>query len=384
MQKYPLRVLRIVPSLEMGGVENTLLSLLPRLNKDKYRVSVCCLYRADDLAKEAEKQKIPLLTLKMRPRLDLDLKYLRGISQLIKFLKQEKIDIVHTHLYKANTPGRIAAILARVPIIIANEHSVDFWKTGGQRAIDKFLSKFTDKIIVVSEAVKEFCTQEVGLPKDKVTVLYNGVDLQKFLPEVDINKKKEELNLPSDSKVVGIIGRLQQIKGHQFFLKAAKIVSGEFPSACFLVIGEGSLRDELEEMADKLNLGDKVIFTGQRDDVPQILPLLDVSVLSSLREGFSITILESMASGIPVVATDVGGNRELVEEGKTGHLVPARDTESLAGAMIRILKDESLAKRMVERARERVKLFSINRMAKETESIYDELIRQARLVQDSE
>lgn len=373
MLKYPLKVLRVVPSLEMGGVENTLLSLLPRLDRDKYQISLCCLYRGDDLAREAEEHQIPLFTLRMRPRLDVDLKYLKGINQLRRFLRKEKFDIVHTHLYKANTPGRIAAILARVPIIIANEHNVDSWKKPGQMAADRFLSKFTNKVIVVSQAVKRFYHEEVGLPENKIEVVYNGVDLEKFSKRVDIEKKKEELNIPQDSKVVGIIGRLHPQKGHEYFLKAAAIVTREIPSVRFLIIGEGTLRDELEKMADRLGLADKTLFTGQRRDIAEILSVLDISVLSSLREGFSITVLESMASGLPVVVTDVGGNREVVEESQTGFIVPPENVGALAAAIARILKDENLARRMGERAHERVKSFSIEKMARQTESIYDEL-----------
>ncbi|MCD6219722.1 GT4 family glycosyltransferase PelF, partial [Candidatus Calescamantes bacterium] len=369
------KVLRVLPSLEMGGVEKTLISLLPHLEEKGFTVKVCTLYRKDILAKELEKIGIPVINIGMRARIDIDLKYLRGIFHLAEFIRKEKFHIVHTHLYRANTPGRIAAILARVPIIIANEHNVDSWKRFSQRRMDRFLAKFTDKIIVVSNEVKKFYVNEVGIPDDKLEVIYNGVDLKRFEKDFDKKKKRKELGLPLSSPLVGTIGRLQLQKDHKTFLKASSLILKKFPKVHFLIVGGGSLRKELENFTRNLKIEKNVHFLGERKDIEEILPLMDIFVLTSKREGFPITVLEAMACSIPVVATSVGGTPELIEEGKTGFLIPPENPHILSEAIINLLKNEELGKEMGKYGKERVKSFSIEKMVEKTEFLYDKLLQ---------
>ena len=360
----------------MGGVEKTLLSLLPRLKEENFDVKVCTLYRKDILSDEMEKKGIPVINIGMRARMDIDMKYLKGIINLAKFIKRERFHVVHTHLYRANTPGRIAAILAKVPVIIANEHNIDSWKTLKQRKMDRFLSRFTDKIIAVSEGVKSFYVNEVGIPEEKIEVIYNGVDLERFEKEIDIKNKKRELSIPVNSPLIGTIGRLQPQKDHKNFLKASSLILKKFPDAHFLIVGGGSLRGKLEDFAKKLGIEKNIHFLGERKDIEEILPLMDIFVLSSKREGFPITILEAMACGIPVVATSVGGTPELVESGKEGFLVPPENPHILSDAIVNLLRKEELGKEMGRNGRERVKSFSIERMVERTESLYNELMQR--------
>ncbi len=366
---------RILPSLEMGGVERTLISLLPRLQEEGIEVKVCCLYRRGVLAEEMEKVGIPVITLGMRARMDVDLKYLLGILRLAYLLKKERVDIVHTHLYRANTPGRMAAILAKVPVIIANEHNIDSWKTPSQMRMDRFLSQFTDKIIAVSNEVKEFYVNEVGIPENKLEVIYNGVDLKRFEKDFDKKKKKKELGLPLSLPLVGTIGRLQPQKDHKTFLKASSLILKKFPKVHFLIVGGGSLRRELEDFTKNLEIEKNVHFLGERKDIEEILPLMDIFVLTSKREGFPITVLEAMACGVPVVATSVGGTPEIIEDGKTGFLIPPENPHLLSEAIINLLKNEELGKEMGKYGKERVKLFSIEKMVKRTEFLYDKLLQ---------
>ena len=372
--KRPVRILRIVPSLEMGGVERTLTSILPRLDKAKYKIYVCCLFRRDKLANDIESLGIPIIKFKMRARLDFDGRYIGGIVRLAALIRRMKIDIVHTHLYKANLAGRIAAKLAGVPVIIANEHSVDSWKNFFQRLNDRVLAGITNKIIVVSNAVRDFYVNKIGIPEDKIITIYNGVDIPKFQTYVNANKKKEEFGIKSDEKVITTIGRLNQEKGHYYFLKAAQIIGKKKTNVKFLIVGDGPLENLLKSMSNDLEIAKNVIFAGLRHDIPQILAISDVSVSASLREGFSITILESMAAGKPVVVTDVGGNSEVVKHGETGFIIPPQSPEALASYSLNIINNQELAKKMGQEAKKRVLNFSIDRMVRKTEATYDRLI----------
>ena len=375
----PVKILRIIPSLEMGGVERTLTSILPRLDKKKYKVYLCCLFKRDKLADTMESLDIPIIKFKMRARLDFDGKYIMGILRLARLMKKMQIDIVHTHLYRANIAGRIAAKLAGVPVIIANEHNIDSWKKFPQKLNDRVLARITDKIIVVSDAVKDFYVNKIGISENKIITIYNGVEIPKFQIHVNINKKREELGIKPDEKVITIIGRLHQQKGHCYFLKAAQIIGKKKPNVKFLVVGDGPLENQLRGMSNDLKIGKNIIFTGLRNDIPQILAMSDISVLTSLREGFSITVLESMAAGKPVIATNVGRNSEIIEHEKTGFIIPAQSPENLASYSLNIINNQELAKKMGQEAKKRVLNFSIDRMVKKTENLYELLIQSVKL-----
>ena len=375
----PVNVLRIIPSLEMGGVERTLTSILPRLDKKKYKVYLCCLFKRDKLADTMESLNIPIIKFKMRARLDFDGKYIIGILRLAYLMKKMQIDIVHTHLYRANIAGRIAAKLAGVPVIIANEHNIDSWKKFPQKLNDRVLAGITNKIIVVSNAVKDFYINKIGIPEDKITTIYNGVDIPKFQIHVDINKKKKEFGIKSSEKIITIIGRLHQQKGHCYFLKAAQIIVKKKPNVKFLIVGDGPLGSQLRDMSNDLKISKNVIFAGLRNDIPQILAMSDISVLTSLREGFSITVLESMAAGKPVIATNVGGNSEIIEHGKTGFIIQPKSPEDMALYSLNLINNQELAKRMGQEAEKRVLNFSIDRMVEKTENLYKFLIHSVKL-----
>ena len=368
-----IKVLRIISSLPIGGVEKTLLSLLPRLNKEGFDVSICCLYKRGDLAKEMENAGIPVHFIGMRSRIDFDLKYFNGIRKLVDFLKREKIDIVHTHMYKANIPGRIAALLARVPVIIANEHNIDNWKSPSQFYIDRILANFTSKIIVVSDAVRKFYIEK-GIPADKITTIYNGIEINKFKKGIDIKTKKKELGIPLSHFVVGTVGRIELQKGHKYLIDAAFIVKKKIPKVKFLIVGGGSLKAKLKRYAKEKGLEKEVIFTGKRKDIPEILSVMDVFLLPSLREGFSIALLEAMASGKGVVVTNVGSNSEIVSDGENGFIIPTNNSDILAVRIIEILKNQELRNKIGENSQKKVEDFSIDRMLKETVELYKETL----------
>ena len=243
----------------------------------------------------------------------------------------------------------------------------------------RWLDRCTYRTTGNSQAVKDYLVKK-GLAPDKVHVIYNGVDPSRFEGEpVTPGVTRSEFGIPPHHSVVGLLARLEPQKDPRTFLRAAAILVKKLPTVSCLVIGGGSLQAELEREAQALGLGDRVTFTGPRRDVARLLAACDISVLSSVKEGMSNTIMESMAAGKPMVATRVGGNAELIAEGETGFLVPPRDPAALADAVQRILEDPALAKAMGHQARVRIaQRFSVEAMVKSTERLYGEALASPR------
>lgn len=364
-----IRILRIVSNLGVGGVQKRMVSLLPKLNKERYNIVVCS-FKSGELQHCLEQSGISVRIVKRRFKFDPICIY-----RLCSIMKKENIDIVHTHCHKPNTTGRVAVKLAGVPVIIANEHNVDSWKSSWQLILDKWLAAYSDKIIAVSEAVKNFYVENADIPADKFEVIYNGVDLdfwQKDIPSQEvIAEKKAELGLLQDDKVIAAIGRLHPQKDHEYLLRAAREIIPRMKNLKFLIVGDGPMRDSLESLSERLGIKENVVFTGKRDDIKDLLYISDISVLSSIREGFSNVVLESMACGKPVVATDVGGNKEIIIDGENGFIVPSRDKDALADKILALAGNEELTEKMGLAAKETVKNFSLSQMAYKTEKLYE-------------
>ncbi|MCK5595187.1 glycosyltransferase [bacterium] len=364
-----IKLLRIISNLGVGGVQKRMTSILPKLDKERYSIIVCS-FKSGELQKHLEQSGISVRIVQRRFKFDPVCIY-----RLCSIMKKENIDIVHTHCHKPNTTGRFAAKLAGVSVIIANEHNVDSWKSSWQLILDRWLAVCSDKIIAVSEAVKNFYVKNANISADKFEVIYNGVDLdfwQKNIPSREaIAEKKSKFGLLQDDKVIATIGRLHSQKGHEYLLRAARKIIPRMKNLKFLIVGDGPMKDSLESLSERLGIKKNVVFTGKRDDIKEVLYLSDISVLSSIREGFSNVVLESMACGKPVVATDVGGNKEIVIDGENGFIVPFRDKDALADKILALVGNEELIEKMGLAAKETVKNFSLSRMAHKTEHLYE-------------
>jgi len=367
-----IKLLRIVSNLGIGGVQKRMVSLLPKLDKKRYSIIVCS-FKPGELQNRLEQSEIPVRIVSRRFKFDPVCIY-----KLRSIMKKENIDIVHTHCHKPNTTGRLAAKLAGVPVVITNEHNVDSWKSNWQLTLDRRLATYSDRIIAVSEAVKNFYVENANIPADKFEVIYNGVDLDfwqnNILSQETIAEKKTKLGLSQDDKVIVNIGRLHPQKGHEYLFRAVRKIIPRMKNLKFLIVGDGSMKDSLELLSERLGIKKYVIFTGKRDDIKDILCFSDISVLSSIREGFSNVILESMACGKPVIATDVGGNNEIIIDGENGFIVPSRDEDTLADKILALASSEELTERMGLAARETVKKFSLKRMVDKTEQLYEKLM----------
>ncbi len=347
-----------------GGGQVSLLGLLERLNKKRFKPLVVCPSKGS-LVDELKRTGIETEIIKMETLRELNIfSWMKTINRLVRLIRKEKIDLVHSNGSRATIYGGIAARLTRTPLIwhvrIADR----------DRLLDKLLAKLATKIVVISKAVSKRFDWLKNKGK-KVVVIYNGIDLEKFNPAIDGERIREEFRLSPETPLVGIVGRLDWYKGHQYFLQAAKKVTKTIPEARFLIVGDGERRKRLENLRKELGLNKSVIFTGNRRDIPQILASLDLFVLSSVSEGFGRSAAEAMACAKPVVATRVGGLSEVVEDRVTGLLIPSAEPVALSQAIIILLRDKEKSQRMGLKGRRRVEgLFDIKGHVEKIENLY--------------
>ncbi len=296
----------------------------------------------------------------------------RQIRRLSSLARQEKVDIVHTFFEKSEAMGWVIKRLAGIPIWITSRRDLGFKRKKIYDLLFRFSSVDCKRCVAVCEAVKEQVVKDEGLPTGKMEVIYNGLDTSPYHVRYDGDALRKELGIDQAAPLVGLIADLNfEIKGHRYFLEAAKIVLDSFPSVEFLLAGDGCLQGKYEKMTDDLGIRSRVHFMGKRTDVPAILSNLTISVLCSTSEGLSNVGLESMAAGKPVIATDIGGNPEMVINGKTGRLVPPADSGSLAEAIVSLLNDPDMCRRMGENGKRQVaNRFSIPAMVEGYEHLY--------------
>ena len=361
-------VLYVIWSLGLGGAEQVVINQALGLDRDRFKPTICCLDAPGQFSDMLNGSGVAVHALHKKRGVDLSVPY-----KIARIISSEDIDIVHTHLWGGNLWGRLGAKLARVKVV-TTEHSVDVWKKRHYRLIDRCLAPFTDKIIAVCHRVKDFYVNEVGIDPRRIEVVYNGIDVS-GVDDPGPRTTRADLNISNDHPVLVNIGRLIEVKANHVFIESLRLLDRDGLDFKALIIGDGPLKESLRESSQDLIEKGKLQFTGVRRDVKSILTLADASVLSSTREGFSIVVLESMAAAVPFVATDVGGNREQIEDGRSGFIVPVNNPEALATALGTLMRDKALAKEMGRRAREKaVDEFSLERMIKNTEALYERVL----------
>jgi glycosyltransferase involved in cell wall biosynthesis len=336
------------------------------LDRDVFRPMVCCLNFKGGLAEDLEREGIPVFTLDKKPKLDL-----AALVRLTRLMRRERVEVVHTHLWTASLWGRLAAVLARVPIKVVTEHNIDTWRRGWHFLADRVLARFTDHFIFVSREVESFYRRRLSLPEDRCQVVHNGIDVKPLLETIDRSRVREQMGLPVAATVAGVIGRLDERKGHRYFLEAMKKLALQEPQLYGLVVGEGRERDALLAQRAALGLQERVPIVGYWPSLPEALAAIDVFVLPSLMEGHPLAILEAMAASKPVVATSVGGNGEAVQHGRTGLLVPARDPDALGQAIGALVRGKESARRMGEEGRRSLgERFSLEAALRANQAVY--------------
>jgi glycosyltransferase involved in cell wall biosynthesis len=307
----------------------------------------------------------------------------KAVADIRKIIHKGNCDIVHTHTKIAGVVGRIAARAAKPCAIV---HHVHGWGSEEGMSptirllhlgLERLCAKFTDRIVVVTRSdLQKGLSNRIG-QEDKYALIYNGIDLEKFRQTVDKQKLRSELGLEPHTKLVGMIGRLEDQKNPFDFIRAASEVYKNYKNVQFLMVGGGPLQSECEWLIKELNLEGKFFLLGFRDDVDKILSILTMTALSSLWEGLPIAFLESMSAGKPIVANNVGGAEDVVIDGETGFLVTPHRPSEMADRILLLLNDDELCKEMGEVAQQRSDIFSKKRMIKQVESLYKELFYAA-------
>jgi len=363
------RILYIIGQLSPDGTEWQLVHLLRGIDKAVFQCYVCSLWPVLDLAPEVRESGAVLVPIYKRFRFDPTVPF-----RLARFIRREKIDIVHCMLPTANVWGRIGGILARAKIVIS-ERNVETWKPWYWLWLDRILARFTGIVLTNAEAIKRFVLESTNLDPRRVRVIYNSVSPDRFFP-LDATPLRYALGIPSNARVLTSIGRLQEQKDMATFLRACAIVRSRVGSLPLriLIVGTGPQRGELEELVKELSLENETIILNWRRDIETVLALTDIFVLTSIREGLPNVVLEAMAAGKPVVASGVGGTPEVVVHGVTGFVVSPRDVHGFAEAICRLLNDPAEATALGQRGRARAcEKFTQARMVIETQQVYFDL-----------
>ncbi|MCX6355316.1 MAG: glycosyltransferase [Candidatus Aureabacteria bacterium] len=375
------RILYVIINMEIGGAERQLAELVTRLSPECFAPHVVCLKGRGPLLEKIVRKNIPH-TLYNFPPLDFtrkirtSLSLLREIRELRRVMKAFNPHIVHAVLPQPCVVAGIAAKIAGVPVLVTSRRSLGCYKEGRflLRQMENLVNLWADAVVANSEAVKADTLARERINERTLRVIYNGVV---------IPARREGIGWPEIAgreiagPVVCCVANFFPYKGHQELVAAADQVVKEIPEATFIFVGDGKLRPQIEQWIEERNLRSRILLLGSREDSTQIMLLSDLVVLASHQEGFPNVLLEAMAVGKPVVATCVGGVPEIVEDRRTGFLVPPKDPERLAAAIIDMLQRPQEVREMGLRGLERVRdLFSVEKMVQSYEDLYLSLLRE--------
>lgn len=362
-----IRVMHVLYYLSIGGLEQVVLNLIKKLNRQRYQPYVACLRETGGLKAELEQIGVTVIEFNRGDGLDLKLPF-----DFARVLRREKIAILHTHDLGPYLYGALAAKLARVPILVHTEHSYLTQNTKILKIAERVLSFGTDLIISDSLDVTRFLVKEQHIHPKKIQTIYNGIDVSLFQTNLNGSSLKTMLGLPPESRIVGTVGRLVPVKDQRTLILAMAPIVAADENVHLVLVGDGPLRDELTALARDLGIRSQVHFLGNRRDVHKLLPLFHVFVLPSLSEGLSLSLLEAMACHRPVITTNVGGNLEIIDRPEVGILVRPGDTAALTTEIRQLLYQPEFAEKLGRQARKQVEArFSLEKMAENYEAIYE-------------
>lgn len=352
-----LRVCLIVPKLQIGGAEDQVLYLLEHLDRSRFAVSLCCLVHGDrEMEEIAGLHAESLFVLGFRWRL-----FPVAFVRLVRFLRWGRFDVLHCHLPLADMIGRMAGRIARVPVLVTTEHGKHLWKPWWHLLLERMVGRFTDLRICVSQDIAEIRRRREGTPAEKLVCIPNAVD-----PAAFRKARRGRAAVMADfgwdaaDPLVLSVGRLVVAKDYPTLVEAVSLLRERVPDARCCIAGEGDCRGEITDAIERFGAGGRVTLAGARRDIADLLAAADVFVLSSIREGLPVSLLEAMAAGTAIVATAVGGIPDAIADGESGLIVQPGDAKILADALARCLADSGLRKRLGEAAsREVERRFSV-------------------------
>ncbi len=364
-----IRVLHVLEERKFGGAYTFITTLIQGMDTSRFESTICMIGR-----KPQDTEKEDFLCNFVHCQMN-GIWDLRSIMKVEKVIQELQVDIVHTHLPRADVIGRTAAWLARVPKIFTTIHALDqHWKRKSRLVhalADRATLHFATKVICVSTASRKYLCERYPGVADRVITIRNGIDLRRFKPRMGSREAKRVYGLSGKAPVVGVTARLRPVKGVEYLLMAVQKLIAKNISVDCLVVGDGESRVDLEALAEKLGVQNQVVFAGYCEDVDKALAAIDLFVLPSLSEGLPTCLMEAMAMRKPVIATAVGGVPEVITNGETGILVPARDPERLATAIADLLSESEKAEKMAERGyREVLRRFDRRNMIQAYELLY--------------
>jgi glycosyltransferase involved in cell wall biosynthesis len=373
-KSLPVNIVYIIDDMRVGGVERMLELTLRKLDRTKYNPQVYALFDGGPVADEIEKLRIPVYILGLN-KFNAVIVFFR----LVKMLLKNHIQIVHTSRLISDIFGTWASLMARVPIIISSKTSLPYYGKYIYCIMDRISMRYVTQLISVSDSVKLQYLKQLPINPDKIKTLYNGTEYNKFNREFNPVEKQNELGLEADDFIIGTVANLNWRKDLFTLLEAAKLVLAQYPNARFLLIGEGPQKAELQARAQQLGISSRVLFLGSRHDIPELLSLCRIFVISSVTEGLTVAILEAMAMGKPVVATSVGGIPEVVLDGETGFLVPPKAPDKIAQSIKKLISHKELATQFGAAGEKRVeRYFSADRMVQGLEGLYHDLYNRRK------
>lgn len=369
--KDRIRLVLMCQHLTMGGAEELVLGVATHLPKDRYDVRVVCLTAEGIIAQELRQSGIHVDVLPGEP----GPRDPRAFARLVGYLRSWRPHVVHTFLLNACLYGRLAAIVAGVPRILAAEQNVYLRKARKHALMERFLAQRTYRVVACCEAVSAFYQRQVGLGPGRMAVILNAVRYDQFLPLPDPNASRAALGIEVDRPTIGVIGRLTRQKGQDVLFRSVAMARGCLPNLQVVVAGQGEERAALERLVNELGIQQQVRFVGVRRDREYLYGALDAFVLPSRWEGLSLALAEAVGAGVPTVATNVGGNAEVIEAGKTGLLVPPDDPQALGGALMRLLQDDALRSALRSRGIAEVRpRFGIEQHVAQLDALYTQAL----------
>lgn len=371
------KILFVHPSLDYGGAEDQRLTILRHINREKYDITICSLGGIGDIGKKIENVgfKVHCLNMPSNPY------NILTTFSLFRYLLKNRYDIVQTSLFNANFHGRIAAKLAGIPHIISEEHS-EHYQYNTVKFLpyiwsDKILSMFTDRIICCSKAVMDSILEMEGLSKDKLQAILSVVNFSKLKITIDKKEMRHRLGLNNSDIVLGNVATISPRKGHDVLIKAFKLIRESLPGAKLVIAGreDAQTKEGLLKLIKEFNLSKDIIFLGKQENLADIFNIMDIFILSSFIEGIPLAVIEAMYMNIPVIATDVGGLREIIEDGKTGMIVPSNNPQAIVNSAIDLLSNRNKTAHIVRNAKElALNRFIPQRYISEIEKCYDSVM----------
>jgi len=368
------RIVYVIGTLERGGTETQLVELASGLDRTRFEPTVCCLTGGGPLAATLAARGVPVEIVAGTS----GGRRLLAVLGFWRLLRRLRPGIVHGHLYWANVAAALGGHLAGVPAVIGGRRNLARPLRPLRAGLRRLATSWTDLVIANSVAVRDAAKRDEGLTEDRLIVIHNGVDGSRFDVAPD-PRLRDSLGVAGSGPIVTVVANLHRSKGHPVFLQAWTSVLRAFPHAQALLVGGGPLRGQVESQLAALGVTGSVHLLGSRQDVPALLALTDVVAHPSLREGFPNAVLEALAAGRPVVATDAGGTREAIVDGRTGLLVPPGDASALAAGLVRLLSNPDEARALGEAGRRLVaEHFQISTMVRAHEAAYDRVLSDSR------